>query len=79
MVGNMKQPIVLVRCTKCEAHKPDTEFHKNNNSSNGLCCWCKECTNANSRRIRAELNTYFHPGEVYNKSTHRWDKVNVNF
>ncbi len=78
MVGNMKQPIVLVRCNKCKERKPDTEFHANNNSSNRLCSRCKVCTNANSRRVRAELNAYFHAGEIYNKSAHRWDKVNIN-
>lgn len=30
-------------CTKCGIEKSLSNFHKNKNYKDGLCCWCKEC------------------------------------
>ena len=33
-------------CPKCETDKDKSEFHKSNQTKDGLKGWCKTCTNA---------------------------------
>lgn len=40
---------VMKRCTKCGEEKPESEFHKNRRSKDGLCSRCKACCCERSR------------------------------
>ncbi len=39
-------------CSKCNTFKNKTEFYKNKNNSDGLCCWCKECCKRYGKQYR---------------------------
>ena len=39
-------------CKACDRTKPDIEFHKSKEKRDGLCTWCKPCTNAYYKRLR---------------------------
>lgn len=45
-------------CTKCKRGLPLDNFHKNKNSKDGLCCWCKDCTKASYEKNREKRLQY---------------------
>lgn len=45
----------MKRCTKCNASKPISAFHKNPSKTDGRDSQCAECRNAKQRKDRAEI------------------------
>lgn len=40
------------RCTKCDEHKPRTEFYPHSVSPRGVSAWCRDCTNATTKKAQ---------------------------
>jgi hypothetical protein len=59
-------------CSKCKKQKPNEEFHKNNNSPDGLTCWCKECHRDSARQWRSNNKEQ---RDEYNKN---WRSANMD-
>ena len=43
----------LKRCPRCGKTKSLSEFSSSKHTGDGLCCWCKECSNEISRNWRS--------------------------
>lgn len=53
--SSARKPEVLLRCSKCGAEKPSSEFHRNKNNPSGFHFRCKACRredNQAEKRIR---------------------------
>jgi hypothetical protein len=60
----------MKRCTnkKCLQWKPESEFHKNKRTKDGLACWCKSCLNKSAYGwIKDNL-------DKFNKQRSEWTK-----
>lgn len=63
----------MKRCSRCGQIKPDSEFHKNSASKDGLKSDCKEC-----RKVVAH-NDYLKNKEKYLSGNKAWKQMNPDY
>lgn len=81
-------------CICCRKNKPISEYHKENDKKDGLCCYCKECKfikfNANRKiyrennkeRLREVQKNYYDNNkekELYRSARYRAAKQGIKF
>lgn len=67
----------MKRCPKCGLEKKNEEFYKDKRNSDGLCLYCKTCSNINSLKYH-KTEKYKEYSRKYH-DTPKWKKYNKDY